>query len=100
MLERKTVSQCPTSDYCRGWNDAVDAMPRWVRVDKLMPPYNEEVLVYRPRMGLKVMIATYDGFYGEDDNEWHEGWSVAGFDIHKNPCITHWMSLPQPPKEE
>ena len=27
MLERKTVSQCISSDYCKGWNDAVDAMP-------------------------------------------------------------------------
>lgn len=23
MIERKTVSQCVSSDYCKGWNDAV-----------------------------------------------------------------------------
>lgn len=26
MLEKRTVSQCISSDYCRGWNDAVDAV--------------------------------------------------------------------------
>lgn len=35
MLDKKTVSQCISSDYCRGWNDAVDAMKvvhgQWVR---------------------------------------------------------------------
>lgn len=26
MIERKTVSQCISSDYCKGWNDAVYEM--------------------------------------------------------------------------
>lgn len=26
MINRKTVSQCISSDYCKGYNDAVDAM--------------------------------------------------------------------------
>lgn len=24
MLEKKTVSQCISSDYCKGWNDAIE----------------------------------------------------------------------------
>lgn len=28
MLERKYVSQCVSSDYCKGWNDAVDSIVR------------------------------------------------------------------------
>lgn len=28
MIEKKTVSQCITSDYCKGWNDAVDSIVR------------------------------------------------------------------------
>lgn len=24
MIEKRTVSQCISSDYCKGWNDAVD----------------------------------------------------------------------------
>ena len=27
MLDKKTASQCISSDYRRGWNDAVDAIP-------------------------------------------------------------------------
>lgn len=26
MIKKKTVSQCITSDYCKGWNDAVDSI--------------------------------------------------------------------------
>ena len=25
-IERKYVSQCVSSDYCKGWNDAVDSI--------------------------------------------------------------------------
>lgn len=28
MVERKTVSQCISSDYCKGWNDAVNSVVR------------------------------------------------------------------------
>ena len=28
MIERKYMSQCIESDYCKGWNDAVDAIGR------------------------------------------------------------------------
>lgn len=27
MLEKKTVSQCISSDYCKGWNDAIEEIP-------------------------------------------------------------------------
>lgn len=28
MLEKKTVSQCISPDYCRGWNDAVEELSK------------------------------------------------------------------------
>lgn len=28
MIEKKYMSQCISSDYCNGWNDAVDAIGR------------------------------------------------------------------------
>lgn len=28
MIHKKVVSQCVSSDYCCGWNDAVDALVR------------------------------------------------------------------------
>ena len=39
MIERKTVSQCVSEDYCKGWNDAVDNMPKWISVKERMPDF-------------------------------------------------------------
>ena len=72
----------------------------WVSVDDKLPPYNRDVLVYRPNMAMKILVDNYEGYYGEDDDEWHEGWVKYGNDIHGKPIITHWAYLPQPPKGE
>ena len=72
----------------------------WVSVEDKLPPYNHNVLVYRPNMAMKILVDNYGGYYGEDDDEWHEGWKKYGKDIHGKPIITHWAHLPQPPKGE
>ena len=72
----------------------------WISVKDKLPPYNHDVLVYRPNMAMKILVDSYDGYYGEDDDEWHEGWARYGNDIHGRPIITHWAYLPQPPKGE
>ncbi len=72
----------------------------WISVDTQMPPYNTMVLIYRPTMAETIITDTYFGFYGEDDDEWYEGWTCYGKDIHGRNVVTHWMSLPQPPKGE
>ena len=72
----------------------------WISVKDKLPPYNRDVLVYRPNMAMKILVDTYDGYYGEDDEEWHEGWALYGEDTNGNPVITHWAYLPQPPKGE
>lgn len=72
----------------------------WISVDDKYPPYNRDVLVYRPNMAMKIIVDTYDGYYGDDDDEWYEGWALYGKDTHGNPAITHWSYLPQPPKGE
>ena len=72
----------------------------WISVDDKLPPYNRDVLVYRPNMAMKILVDNYVGYYGEDDDEWHEGWVKYGEDIHGKPIITHWAYLPQPPKGE
>lgn len=50
-MKRKVVSQCISSDYCKGWNDAVAEMEKykWHDLRKNpddLPPFNEVVLVY------------------------------------------------------
>ena len=72
----------------------------WISVNDKLPPYNHDVLVYRPNMAMKFIVDDYDGYYGEDDDEWYEGWAKYGTDTHGNHVITHWAYLPQPPKGE
>ena len=80
--------------------DSGVTVQEWFSVDDKYPPYNRDVLVYRPNMAMKIIVDTYDGYYGDDDDEWYEGWALYGKDIHGNPIITHWAYLPQPPKGE
>ena len=80
--------------------DSGVTVQEWISVDNKLPPYNRDVLVYRPNMAMKILVDSYDGYYGEDDDEWHEGWARYGNDIHGKPIITHWAYLPQPPKGE
>lgn len=90
MLEKKVVSQCINSDYCRGWNDAVDEMPRWIPVEERLPDAHKCVLVHvtNPIGWWNTEIDWMDehGWVCSADSEWH--------------TITHWMPLPEPPKEE
>ena len=72
----------------------------WISVGDKLPPYNHDVLVYRPNMAMKILVDNYAGYYGEDDDEWHEGWTKYGKDIHGKPIITYWTYLPQLPKGE
>lgn len=71
-------------------------VPRWISVDERLPKKLMRVLVFKQRNG-------------------HALWNVAMWDIEidwrgesdwsKNPdnwwfTVTHWMPLPEPPKEE
>ena len=80
--------------------DSGVTVQEWISVKDKLPPYNRDVLVYRPNMAMKIIVDTYDGYYGDDDDEWYEGWALYGKDTHGNPAITHWAYLPQPPKGE
>ena len=86
MIERKTVSQCISSDYCKGWNDAVDKMPKWISVEDDIPTDDRDVLAWVYNEG--ITIAWFDGYTGE--------WQVYGSYYGD---VTHWMPLPEPPKE-
>ena len=80
--------------------DSGVTVQEWISVKDKLPPYNRDVLVYRPNMAMKFLVDNYEGYYGEDDDEWYEGWAKYGKDIHGKPIITHWAYLPQPPKGE
>lgn len=70
--------------------DAADAIeelskPHWIPVTERLPEKTGSYLVY---------------VYGEvtEMNFWHGKWHMLGDDYTK--AVTHWMPLPQPPKEE
>ena len=101
------IKTSPREDGCIAIEDIADhliangvTVQEWISVKDKLPPYNRDVLVYRPNMSMKILVDTYDGYYGEDDEEWHEGWALYGEDTNGNPVITHWAYLPQPPKGE
>ena len=65
--------------------------PRWIPVEERLPKYRERVLVFG---GVTMYVAYYDkNRYGGES--WHKLNSKSHY---CNP--THWMPLPQPPKEE
>lgn len=81
MLERKVVSQCISSNYCRGWNDAVEAMPCWISVEERLPEHMDDVLTW---VGGLVEVGCYD-----ESNECWELYTYVG-----DGSVTHWMPLP------
>lgn len=99
MLEKKVVSQCISSDYCRGWNDAVDAMPKWNDAKKFLPGEmidGDVLVIVNGRHGNTVfedayMLAEYVSGLG---------WIIEGYEEWEKPHVTHWMPLPESPKEE
>ena len=72
----------------------------WISVDDKLPPYNRDVLVYRPNMAMKILVDKYAWHYRGDDDEWYEDWALYGKDTNGNPVVTHWAYLPNPPKGE
>lgn len=84
-------------DFVEGWlKEAADAIeelskPRWIPVTERLPEYGERVLVFG---GVTMYVAYYDkNRYGGES--WHKLNSKSHY---CNP--THWMPLPEPPKEE
>ena len=76
---------------------AVDAGPKWISVEERLPElipcnagtaYSEAVIVWTN--GRKAMVAVWDGIDFLCAADYWEAWGEK---------ITHWMPLPEPPKE-
>lgn len=88
------------SIYGKSWTLGYDAgrdenMPHWIPVTERLPDnIDEEVLVCNEGYGKDgtgfATVAVYNG------NGWLECWERKQY----LACITHWMPLPEPPKEE
>ena len=91
---------------------------QWISVkDRLPEKYGKndhkaDVMLYIPKREGVRQHGIYLGFLGEkpippDDgsgNFWHlstsgSDWTVWGWSYFEGPIVTHWMPLPEPPKE-
>lgn len=82
--------------------DLLEAVPEWISVDDRLPERNTRVLVYAQEKedGFEgkyvITIASYtDNLFGYDISGWVEPWQYF-FASYK---ITHWMHLPESPRE-
>ena len=87
MLEYKTMSMYGSSDYCRGWNDAVKEMPKWISVKERMPETEGKYIVCTAKSSV---YCTKFKSYGD----------IGVFKTDMNTHITHWMPLPDAPEVE
>ena len=77
--------------YEKDYKALCEYLPKWIPVKERLPKYGERVLVFG---GVTMYVAYYDkNRYGGES--WHKLNSKSHY---CNP--THWMPLPQPPKEE
>jgi hypothetical protein len=81
-------------------------MSSWISVKDRLPELEQQVLVYA--------VGKIDGFIGDavyalceryvfrffNDSPGYETWSIPWDYFHTDYEITHWMPLPESPKEE
>lgn len=75
---------------CDKLTEMHESLPRWISVDERLPEDGKNVLVH----------VTNPAVWWNVDVDWRTegGWAVnADSDWH---IVTHWMPLPEPPKEE
>ena len=63
-LERKYMSQCVSSDYCKGWNDAVDSVVRCKECE-----HGEHGFCYHAAQKYLVVAANHFCGYGKRRSE-------------------------------
>ena len=73
---------------------AVDAGPKWISVEERLPVIGETVLAFR---GDFMEVLVYDKHHGQEEFYYMDecGYWQEAF----RPSVTHWMPLPEPPKE-
>ena len=67
-------------------------LPRWIPVSERLPEAGERVLCYCRANIYEVMKMRTDGDWVHNDKVYYSAY-MSGF-------VTHWMPLPEPPKEE
>lgn len=69
-----------------------DSKPKWIPVSERLPKHCETVLSYDGRHYRQVKTDFYDSCF--------ECWYSDMKNLLEENTVTHWMPLPEPPKEE
>ena len=91
--ECATASDCnPMQKDLQGYIQQLEAqVPRWIPVEERLPEHGKNVLVH---VANRVGMWHTEIDWLKDNGKWENN---ADCEWHH---ITHWMTLPEPPKEE
>lgn len=68
--------------------------PQWISVEDRLPEESKEVLIYLPKYD-SVEAASFFTFPSLNLKEWAQGEDALRLDE-----VSHWMPMPEPPKED
>ena len=93
----KDLQRAYDDGYEQGKRDAV----RWIPVTEQLPEAHEAVVVFHPKYSNSHIAAYYRELETQPEVHCVNKWYVyGGFGVVLNPEPTHWMPIPEPPKEE
>lgn len=69
-----------------------DATQKWISVKDRLPEDRHSVLVYCPHNK-----CIYTAYYDDFNDEWYYFGCGGGIEVYYT--VSHWMPLPEPPKE-
>lgn len=81
-------------------------LPKWIPVSERLPEEKCKCLVYKKHTGLSALVSFTNDLESIDkyDFQGQKRWGFFYYDSEYGFCeslgVTHWMPLPEPPKEE
>jgi hypothetical protein len=75
------------------------AKPEWISVKERLPEEDVAVLTYGQVLNNPPEVIGVRRRYN-GDQEWKHTWESEDGFIYREDDVTHWMPLPEPPKEE
>ncbi len=88
----KMIELLPAADV------APEQMRAWIRAKDRLPT-DEDEMVLAVVFGKPCENITLDGAYELATYIEREGWIIHAYPEWETPQVTHWMPLPEPPKE-
>lgn len=79
-------------------DELMEAVPKWISVKDEMPPMYRMVLITGNNSAgesFGVIKGSYDG----DKAQWYRN-DIGQYAKSRGDTVTHWMPLPEPPKED